>query len=125
MKEFRAVQVETINRLENRTTNASRVCTECGATVFADAPQGVCSVCLFRAGLASRDKENDEPFQNRQADLLVGRMFGHYKLSERIGTGGMGEVFLATDTIAGRKAELKLRPFRVTGASERQARVHQ
>src|SRR4029077_8111327 len=29
--------------------------------------------------------------QNGQADLLVGRMIGHYKISKRIGTGGMGE----------------------------------
>jgi len=106
-------------------TNASRVCTECGATVFADAPQGVCSVCLFRTGLASSDHEDDQPFQNRPADLLVGRMIGHYKLSERIGTGGMGEVYLATDSIAGRKAALKLLPFRFTGDTERLKRFQQ
>jgi serine/threonine protein kinase len=48
--------------------------------------------------------------QNGQADLLVGQTIGHYKLSERIGTGGMGEVYLATDIRAGRKAALKLLP---------------
>src|SRR6266852_2706429 len=48
--------------------------------------------------------------ENGQADLLVGRTIGHYKLSERIGTGGMGDVYLATDIIAGRKAALKLLP---------------
>ena len=106
-------------------TNATRVCAECGATVFADAPQGFCSVCLFRTGLASLDNENDEPFQNRQADLLVGRMIGHYKLSERIGSGGMGEVYLATDIRAGRKAALKLLPTRFTGDAERLKRFQQ
>jgi len=106
-------------------TNASRVCAECGATVFADAPQGVCSVCLLRAGLASLDNENDELFQNRQADLLVGRTIGHYKLSERIGSGGMGEVYLATDIRAGRKAALKLLPTRFTGDAERLKRFQQ
>src|SRR6266516_167776 len=57
--------------------------------------------------------------QNGQADLLVGRTIGHYKLSERIGTGGMGDVYLATDIVAGRKAALKLLPLRFTGDAER------
>src|SRR5262249_39654938 len=38
--------------------------------------------------------------QNGQADLLVGHTIGHYKLSERIGAGGMGDVYLASDIIA-------------------------
>src|SRR5438128_3288275 len=56
--------------------------------------------------------------QNGQADLLVGQTIGHYKLSERIGTGGMGDVYLATDMTAGRKAALKLLPTRFTGDAE-------
>ena len=39
---------------------------------------------------------------------------GHYKISKRIGTGGMGDVYLATDVTAGRKAALKLLPTRFT-----------
>src|SRR6266513_1155740 len=56
---------------------------------------------------------------NGQADSLVGQAFGHYKISERIGSGGMGEVYLATDVTAGRKAALKLLPMRFTGDAER------
>src|SRR6266513_1079471 len=63
--------------------------------------------------------------QNGHADLLVGRTIGHYKLSERIGTGGMGEVYLATDITAGRKAALKLLPMRFTGDAERLKRFQQ
>src|SRR6059036_1068357 len=63
--------------------------------------------------------------QNGQADLLIGRTIGHYKLSERIGTGGMGEVYLATDMTAGRKAALKLLPERFTADAERLKRFQQ
>ena len=60
-----------------------------------------------------------------QADFLVGQTFGHYKISKRIGAGGMGEVYLATDVIAGRKAALKLLPMRFTGDAERLKRFQQ
>src|SRR5262245_34535875 len=63
--------------------------------------------------------------QNREADSLVGQTIGHYKISEAIGTGGMGDVYLATDIIAGRKAALKLLPLRFTGDAERLKRFQQ
>ena len=63
--------------------------------------------------------------QNEQADSLVGQTIGHYKISESIGTGGMGEVYLATDITAGRKAALKLLPLRFTGDAERLKRFQQ
>jgi non-specific serine/threonine protein kinase len=63
--------------------------------------------------------------QNGQADLLVGRTIGHYKISKRIGTGGMGEVYLATDITAGRQAALKLLPMRFTDDAERLRRFQQ
>src|SRR6266513_1819626 len=71
------------------------------------------------AGIATRIIENG------QADLLVGQTFGHYKISKRIGSGGMGEVYLATDVTAGRKAALKLLPMRFTGDSNRLKRFQQ
>ncbi len=49
-------------------------------------------------------------------------MIGHYKISELLGTGGMGEVYLATDIVAGRKAALKLLPTRFTADAERATR---
>src|SRR6266446_2262400 len=71
------------------------------------------------AGIATRIIENG------QADLLVGQTIGHYKISKRIGAGGMGDVYLATDIAAGRKAALKLLPVRFTGDAERLKRFQQ
>src|SRR5213592_3023011 len=58
-------------------------------------------------------------------EALIGQKIGHYKISESIGTGGMGEVYLATDVTAGRKAALKLLPLRFTGDAERLKRFQQ
>src|SRR6266567_3554847 len=63
--------------------------------------------------------------QNQQADSLIGETIDHYKISESIGTGGMGEVYLATDIVAGRKAALKILPLRFTGDAERLKRFQQ
>jgi serine/threonine protein kinase len=57
--------------------------------------------------------------QDRPDRSLVGETIGHYKISESIGTGGMGEVYLATDIVAGRKAALKLLPLQFTGDATR------
>src|SRR6266478_912667 len=63
--------------------------------------------------------------QNGHGQSLVGYTIGHYKICESIGAGGMGEVYLATDTVAGRKAALKLLPLRFTGDAERLKRFEQ
>src|SRR5437899_12558356 len=32
-------------------TSAPKVCRKCGAEIFADAPEGLCTACLFETGL--------------------------------------------------------------------------
>src|SRR6266568_3425715 len=63
--------------------------------------------------------------ENRQTGLLIGQTIGHYKIQKRIDAGGMGEVYLASDITAGRRAALKLLPPHLIPAAERLKRFQQ
>jgi len=53
---------------------------------------------------------------------LIGRTLGHYRIVEKIGAGGMGEVYRATDERLDRDAAIKVLPEKVAHDPERLAR---
>jgi serine/threonine protein kinase len=53
---------------------------------------------------------------------MIGTSLSHYRILERLGAGGMGEVYLAEDTNLGRQVAIKMLPGMFAGDSERLAR---
>lgn len=60
-----------------------------------------------------------ESILGEQKKLTVGQVVKHYQIIGSIGEGGMGEVYLAKDTILGRRVALKVLPGYVGKDPER------
>jgi serine/threonine protein kinase len=53
---------------------------------------------------------------------MIGKIFGHYKVMQKLGEGGMGEVFLAEDTKLNRQVALKFLPSQFASEESFKAR---
>ena len=53
---------------------------------------------------------------------MIGRTLSHYKVLEKIGEGGIGELYVAEDSKLSRKVALKVLPPEMAENAERRAR---